>query len=161
MDRVKKKAAFLHLILCLEEKTLFLARREERPTIIHRYKNGGITMKPYNKSNIPLTQALRKEQTKWEKHLWYDFLSIYPIRFQRQKAIDNFIVDFYCAKAQLVVELDGYYHTLSHQAEDDTERTAKLKSLGLEVIRFTNTEIERDFNLVCKIIDSSVTKRIK
>ena len=118
-------------------------------------------MKPYNKSNIPLTQALRKEQTKWEKHLWYDFLSIYPIRFQRQKAIDNFIVDFYCAKAQLVVELDGYYHTLSHQAEDDTERTAKLKSLGLEVIRFTNTEIERDFNLVCKIIDSSVTKRIK
>ena len=67
-------------------------------------------MKPYRKSNIPLAKDLRKEMTKYEKHLWYDFLRDYPVRFQRQKAIGRYIADFYCAKAKLVIELDGSGH---------------------------------------------------
>ena len=117
-------------------------------------------MKQYNKSNIPLAQNLRKDQTKWEKHLWYDFLSRYPIRFQRQKAISNYIVDFYCAKAQLAVEVDGYYHTTLQQSTEDRERTNALKQLGIDVIRFTNTEIESDFERVCRIIEASVQQRL-
>ena len=64
-------------------------------------------MKEYNKDNIPLAKALRKNMTPWERKLWYEFLRNYPMRFQRQKAIGNYIVDFYCAKIGLVVELDG------------------------------------------------------
>ena len=64
-------------------------------------------MKPYNKSTIPLAKKLRKDMTPWERHLWYDFLRYYPIRFQRQKAIGNFIVDFYCHEARLIIEESG------------------------------------------------------
>ena len=73
-------------------------------------------MKEYNKVNIPLAKTLRKNMTPWERKLWYEFLRSYPIRFQRQKAIGNYIVDFYCAKVGLVIELDGGGHyTLSKQ----------------------------------------------
>ncbi len=64
----------------------------------------------YNEKNITLAKNLRKNATKQERHLWYDFLSSYPIRFQRQKAIDQFIADFYCHKAKLVIEIDGSQH---------------------------------------------------
>ena len=64
-------------------------------------------MKPYNPKNIPLAISLRKKMTPWERKLWYRFLCTYPIRFQRQKAIGEYIADFSCAKAQLVIELDG------------------------------------------------------
>ena len=64
-------------------------------------------MKEYNKANIPLAKTLRKNMTPWERKLWYEFLRNYPIRCQRQKAIGNYIADFYCAKAKLVIELDG------------------------------------------------------
>ncbi|MCI6096959.1 MAG: DUF559 domain-containing protein [Clostridiales bacterium] len=67
-------------------------------------------MKDYNKENIPLAKTLRKNMTPWERKLWYDFLRYYPVRFQRQKAIGNYIADFYCAKARLVIELDGGGH---------------------------------------------------
>ncbi len=115
-------------------------------------------MKDYNKQNIPLAQALRQDQTKWEKHLWYDFLKTYPIKFQRQKAIDNFIVDFYCAKAKLVIELDGYYHTTEMQYKEDKARTKRLNEVGLTVIRFTNKEIDTEFEKCCKIIDDAVKR---
>ena len=67
-------------------------------------------MKTYNKENIPLAKTLRKNMTTWERKLWYEFLRSYPIRFQRQKAIGNYIVDFYCAKVGLVIELHGGGH---------------------------------------------------
>ena len=67
-------------------------------------------MKEYNRENIPLAKALRKNMTPWERKLWYQFLRSYPVRFQRQKAIGNYIADFYCAKAGLVIELDGSQH---------------------------------------------------
>ena len=67
-------------------------------------------MIPYNKNNIHLAKNLRKNMTPWERKLWYQFLRSYPLRFQRQKAIDEYIVDFYCAKARIVIELDGGGH---------------------------------------------------
>lgn len=118
-------------------------------------------MKPYNKNNIPLTHILRCGMTKWEKHLWYDFLQKYPIRFQRQKPIDEYIVDFYCAKANLAIELDGEYHNTEEQYLEDIQRTAKLKTAGIEVIRFRNTDLDDNFQQVCKQIDFVVQKRLE
>ena len=79
-------------------------------------------MKDYNKDNIPLARVLRKNMTPWERRLWYDFLRNYPVRFQRQKAIGNYIADFYCAKARLVIELDGGGH---YTAEQEKMRCAQ------------------------------------
>ena len=92
-------------------------------------------MKDYNKHNIPLAKALRKNMTPWERHLWYDFLRGYPVRFQRQKSIGNYIVDFYCAKAKLIVELDGGGHYSAEQAEKDAVRTKTLEAMDLSVLR--------------------------
>ena len=113
-------------------------------------------MKDYNKANIPLAKALRKNMTPWERKLWYDFLRNYPIRFQRQKSIGNYIADFYCAKARLVVELDGGGHYTSEQAEKDELRTKELESMNLLVIRICNLDIDRNFRGVCEYIDLTV-----
>ena len=61
----------------------------------------------HNKALVQNAKALRKNMTKEEKHLWYDFLRTYPIRFLRQKILGKYIADFYCAEAKLVIELDG------------------------------------------------------
>ncbi|MBE6717748.1 MAG: DUF559 domain-containing protein [Ruminococcaceae bacterium] len=117
-------------------------------------------MKAYKKDDIVLAKNLRKEATKWENELWFKFLRNYPIRFQRQKSIGNYIVDFYCAKARLVIELDGYYHTTELQYVDDTKRTEDLSKMNLTVIRFKNTEIENNFQRVCAQIDYIVKNNI-
>jgi len=117
-------------------------------------------MKEYKKENVPLAKKLRQDQTEWERKLWYCFLNKYPIRFQRQKAIGEYIVDFYCAKGRIVVELDGYYHTTDEQYTKDKSRTEFLKSERLQVLRFTNYEIEAEFEKVCKKIDGAVKKNI-
>ena len=113
-------------------------------------------MKEYNKKNIPLAKELRKNMTPWERKLWYEFLRNYPIRFQRQKAIGNYIVDFYCAKIGLVVELDGGGHDTPEQAEKDNLRTKDLESMKLTVIRICNLDIDRNFRGVCEYIDATV-----
>jgi len=113
-------------------------------------------MKTYNKSNIPLAKKLRKNMTPWERKLWYEFLRYYPMRFQRQKAIGNYIVDFYCAKAGLVVELDGGGHYTPEQSEKDKQRTKELESFKLTVIRICNLDIDRCFKEVCEYIDITV-----
>ena len=117
-------------------------------------------MKTYNKSNIPLAKAMRKNMTPWERKLWYNFLRHYPVRFQRQKAIGNYIVDFYCAKARLVVELDGGGHYTINQAEKDKLRTEELESMNLTVIRICNLDIDRNFNGACEYIDMAVKKSL-
>ena len=117
-------------------------------------------MKSYNKQNIPLAKDLRKNMTPWERKLWYLFLRNYPIRFQRQKAIGNYIADFYCAKAKLVIELDGSGHYSVEQAEKDRLRTEELKSMNLRVIRICNLDIDHNFDGVCKYIDLSVKKSL-
>ena len=113
-------------------------------------------MKGYNKANIPLAKALRKNMTPWERKLWYDFLRNYPIRFQRQKAIGDFIVDFYCAKAKLVIELDGGGHYTEAQTKKDELRTRKLETMNLTIIRICNLDIDRNFRGVCEYIDTTV-----
>ena len=116
------------------------------------------------KHNAALTanaRALRKNMTKEERHLWYDFLRNYPVRFLRQKVIDEFIVDFYCHDARLIVELDGSQHYIPHIKEKDQQRSAILESRNLLVIRIPNNEIHDNFRDVCEYIDQCVKYRIK
>ena len=106
-----------------------------------------------NKTNNPkLTdnaKALRKNMTKEEKHLWYDFLKNLPITVNRQKVIDEYIVDFYIASSKLVIELDGSQHYEDKNIESDTKRDKKLCSLGIRVLRYSNLDINQRFNGVC------------
>ena len=114
----------------------------------------GISMSlNYNKNNIILAKNLRKNATPQEKHLWYDFLSKYEVRFQRQKAIDNFIADFYCHQAKLIIEIDGSQHFTQEGIQKDKFRTEILEGYDLKVIRFTNNQINTNFREVCEYID--------
>ena len=115
-------------------------------------------MKDYNKENIPLAKTLRKNMTPWERRLWYDFLRDYPVRFQRQKAIGNYIADFYCARARLVIELDGGGHYTAGQAGKEALRTKDLESMNLTVVRICNLDIDRNFSGVCESIDLTVKR---
>ena len=115
-------------------------------------------MRQYHKANIPLAKELRKNMTPWERKLWYEYLRSYPIRFQRQKTIGNYIVDFFCAKANLIVELDGGGHYEEKQMEYDSERTTELEAMGLRVIRICNLDIDRNLRGVCEYIDNEVRK---
>ena len=112
----------------------------------------------HNKALVPNAKNLRKTMTKEERHLWYDFLRDYPVRFQRQKAIGNYIADFYCAKARLVVELDGSGHYTAEQTEKDAVRTRDLQAMNLTVLRICNLDIDRNFRGVCEYIDSAVQR---
>ena len=114
----------------------------------------------YKKDLIPKAKQLRHEATKQERHLWYDFLRTYPVRFQRQKTIDTFIVDFYCHEAKLVIELDGSQHYSDSNLQYDAWRSAVLERYGLYILRFTNIEIDRSFRAVCEKIDIEVQKRL-
>ncbi|MDD7647957.1 MAG: endonuclease domain-containing protein [Ruminococcus bromii] len=114
----------------------------------------------YNKELIPRAKELRKNMTRQEKHLWYDYLSAYPVRFQRQKTIGSFIVDFFCAKAKLVVELDGGHHYTGQGKAYDFERTLVLMADGIEVLRFSDSDVDRDFEMVCRSIDCAVQRRL-
>ena len=107
------------------------------------------------KHNAQLTQnarALRKNMTKEERHLWYDFLRSYPTRFLRQKIIDQYIVDFYCHKAKLVIELDGSQHYEQQGKAADARRDAYLREQGLTVLRYSNADINQRFDSVCEDI---------
>ena len=114
----------------------------------------------HNKQLVPLARHLRKEMTKEERHLWYDFLRKYPVRFTRQKVLGKYIADFYCAEAKLVIELDGSQHYQDHNMEKDAERTAFLSGYGLTVSRIPNNEIARNFRGVCEYIDHQVNQRL-
>lgn len=103
---------------------------------------------------------LRKNMTKEEKHLWYDFLRTYPLRFSRQKVLGKYIADFYCAAAQLVIELDGSGHYTENGKQHDEERSAFLKEYGLTVLRIPNTDIHDCFRSVCETIDRIVKQSI-
>ena len=114
----------------------------------------------YNKSIIPVAKMLRKNMTKEEKHLWYDFLKMYPIRFSRQKVLGIYVADFYCAKAKLVIELDGAQHKKPEAIEYDRARTAFFDQYDLRVIRIPNTLIRQDFRYACAYIDDIVKQSL-
>ena len=114
----------------------------------------------HNKKIVPLAKALRKNMTKEERKLWYDFLRMYPVRFMRQKIIGKYIADFYCAEAQLIIELDGSGHYTQEGKIYDIERTKFLNSYGLKVIRILNREILENFVGVCEFIDNIVKQSL-
>ena len=115
----------------------------------------------HNKQLVPLAKRLRKEMTKEERHLWYDFLRDYPVRFSRQKVLGKYIADFYSAEAKLVIELDGSQHYEEENIEKDADRTAFLEGYGLRIIRIPNNEVGRNFRGVCEHIDAEVKRSIK
>lgn len=114
----------------------------------------------HNKNIVPIAKMLRKNMTKEEKHLWYDFLQSYPVRFSRQKILGKYIADFYCAEANLVIELDGSEHYTEEGRQHDNERTEFLSQYGLTVIRFTNFDIHDRFQGVCSYIDRVVKQSL-
>ena len=107
------------------------------------------------------SQNLRKNMTKEERHLWYDFLKEYPVQFKRQYVIGSYIVDFYCYQARLVVELDGSQHYEPNAVEYDRNRTAYLQKQGLLVMRFSNLDVITQFRAVCEAIDTAVNNRMQ
>ena len=114
----------------------------------------------HNRQLVPFAKQLRKEMTKEERHLWYDFLRLHPVRFSRQKVLGRYIADFYSAEARLVIELDGSQHYEDSNAEKDTARTAFLEAYGLTVIRIPNNEVTRNFRGVCAYIDDTVRQSL-
>lgn len=120
-------------------------------------------MKPdsIKKNNLLLDTAreLRQTMTKQEKHLWYDFLRHYPVKIYKQRIIDSFIVDFYCAKAKLVIEIDGAQHYTQQGKNHDRLRTEALQKYDLMVLRFPNNDVDSRFNYVCNTIDVIIRER--
>ena len=113
-----------------------------------------------NNNLLGNARELRRDMTPQEKHLWYDFLQHYPVKIYKQRIIDNYIADFYCHKAKLVIELDGAHHFTSEGRSYDDVRTATLERYGLYVLRFSNNEIDNKFNSVCYIIDGIIKERM-
>ena len=114
----------------------------------------------HNQQLVPFAKQLRKEMTKEERHLWYDFLREYPVRFSRQKVLGKYIADFYCAKARLVIELDGSQHYEEAAMIKDAERTAFLEGYQLRMIRIQNSDVNRNFEGVCLYIDAAVRQSL-
>ena len=108
------------------------------------------------KNILENARKLRKEMTKEERHLWYDFLRHYPVKIYKQKIIGNYIVDFYCHQAKLVIELDGSQHYEEAGQIYDAKRTAFLEAEGLSVFRVSNREIKENFAGVCEAIDALI-----
>ena len=110
----------------------------------------------HNKELTVLARNLRKNMTKEERHLWYDFLRTYHIRFLRQKVINDYIADFYCHEARLVIELDGSQHYEYSGIIADAVRTKRISERGLTVIRIPNNLVNENFRGVCEYIDYKV-----
>lgn len=114
----------------------------------------------HNYKLTPKAQYLRKNMTKEERKLWYEYLHSYPLRFRRQVTFGNYILDLYCAAAKLAVELDGSQHYDPDEQRYDEKRTAYLNGLGIEVLRFSNLDVLQNFRGVCQAIDLAIRKRI-
>ena len=114
-----------------------------------------------NHDLLSIARSLRRNMTPQEKHLWYDYLQHYNPKIYKQRIIDNFIADFYCHKARLVIELDGSQHYTPEGKSYDEARTEILEKYGLQVIRFSNKDVENKFEGVCYIIDKTIKERIE
>ena len=114
---------------------------------------------PKDNTQLENARRLRREMTPHERKLWYLFLRKYPVKIYKQRIIGRFIVDFYCASAQLVIELDGSHHYDPQGVAYDSDRSAFLEGLGLKVLRFSNRDIDREFHGVCEQIDRTIKER--
>jgi len=140
------------------------AQLTERVDRIPRKSVGeGKMEKPMRKNNNLLNNAkcLRRNMTRQEKHLWYDFLQQYPAKIYKQRIIDSFIADFYCHKARLVIELDGSQHYTLEGKSYDEARSEVLERYGLYVLRFSNKDIDERFDAVCRMIDNVIQERLE
>ena len=116
---------------------------------------------PKDNTRLENARRLRREMTPHERKLWYLFLRKYPVKIYKQRIIGRFIVDFYYASAKLVIEVDGSQHYKPQGMTYDAERSAFLSSLDLEVLRFSNRDIDREFHGVCEQIDITIQSRLQ
>ena len=112
----------------------------------------------HNPKLTPNAKVLRKNMTKQERHLWYDFLKNLPVTIHRQKTIGNYIVDFYCASAKIVIELDGSQHYEDKGIKKDIIRDEYLKENGITVLRYSNLDVDKNFKGVCEDILNHINK---
>ena len=112
-----------------------------------------------NNKMLEVARKLRREMTPQEKKLWYQFLRTYPIKIYKQRIIESFIVDFYCAEARLVIELDGSQHYTEQGQAYDAERSQILREYGLKTLRFSNGDVEQRFEEVCDKIHKEIEAR--
>mgnify|MGYP006367893027 CR=1 FL=1 len=117
-------------------------------------------MHHYREDLLPKARSLRRNMTREERHLWYDFLCTYPVRFRRQKPVLDYILDFYSPATRLGIELDGSQHVEEKQITYDMERTHLLSKEGIFLLRFTNRDIWENFRGVCERIDQVVKQRM-
>ena len=115
---------------------------------------------PKNGEMLPRARELRHNMTPQEQKLWYRFLRKYPVKIYKQRIVESFIVDFYCSKALLVIEVDGSQHYTEQGEAYDLERSAVLERYGLLVLRFSNLEVEQEFDGVCTLIDKTIQSRM-
>jgi very-short-patch-repair endonuclease len=108
---------------------------------------------PYRSDLKSKSRTLRRDPTPAERKLWFEFLRDHPVKFTRQKPLGRYIADFYCAKEQFVIELDGDSHYTEDGARHDRLRTASLQRKGIRMLRFTNAEVMEQFEGVCGRIE--------
>lgn len=112
---------------------------------------------PYNPILNDRAKQMRKNMTFCERKMWI-FLKKLNYRVLRQKIIDNYIVDFYCAKLKLIIEIDGEVHNLDNNIGYDNLRDNILRNYGLRIIRIKNMDILNNFNNVCEFIKTEINK---
>ena len=118
---------------------------------------------PINKNSdlLNIAKILRRNMTRQENRLWYDFLRHYSIKVYKQRIIEDFVVDFYCHRARLVIEIDGSQHYTSQGHSYDEERSKIFEKYGIYVLRFSNKDIDEEFEGACYIIDKTIKERIQ
>ena len=114
----------------------------------------------YNPKLKQRSRELRRNMTRRERRLWYDFLRDYPVKVYRQRSIDCFIADFYCSRAHLVIEVDGGQHYAADGMEQDAIRSAVLKKYDLTVMRVSNADVDQHFPEVCEFIDRRMKEEL-
>ena len=118
-----------------------------------------MTLVPKNPAMTNRARELRREMTPQEHHLWYDFLKDSPVKIYKQRVIESFIADFYCASALLVIEIDGSQHFTPQGLAYDQDRSAILQTYGIQVLRFSNHEVDTQFPAVCDMIHHTIQTR--
>lgn len=114
----------------------------------------------YNHKLKEQSRELRRNMTEQEKRLWFCFLKDYPIKIYRQRVIGSYIVDFYCSKAKIVIEIDGSQHYTDEGMNYDENRTNAINDFGVEVIRFSNYDVNTNFEGVCMEIDKVISRKM-
>ena len=114
-----------------------------------------------NPKMLETARDLRRNMTPQERKLWYGFLKDYPVKIYKQRIIESFVVDFYCASARLVIEIDGQVHQINDRSVHDAARDERLQAYGLEVFRISNEQIESHFQAVCSQIAAVIQNRIQ